>query len=172
MACHRPACACRRVFCYHWKMTKKKPEKKKNGRPSAFRDHFPELVRVYAMLGMTDREMSEKLGVSEQTFNTWKKNKPGFLESLNAGKAPADATVAAKLFERACGYSHPHTDIKVIDNGIVKTEITKHYPPDTTAIIFWLKNRRPDLWRDKPAEEKTEDVADALMSLIKGLPGA
>ena len=57
--------------------------------------------------------------------------------------------MASKLFHRATGYEHPEDDIKSVNGEIVITPTVKHYPPDTTAAIFWLKNRRPDLWRDK-----------------------
>lgn len=61
----------------------------------------------------------------------------------------ADAEVGERLFQRACGYSHPDVHISNYQGAITQTEITKHYAPDTTACIFWLKNRRPDLWRDR-----------------------
>ena len=53
------------------------------------------------------------------------------------------------MFARANGYEHDEVDIRVVQNEIVQTPIRKFYPPDTTAAIFWLKNRRPDMWRDK-----------------------
>jgi len=57
--------------------------------------------------------------------------------------------VARSLYQRAIGYSHEDVDIRVVDKEIVKTKIVKHYPPDVTAASLWLRNRRPDLWRDK-----------------------
>ena len=72
------------------------------------------------------------------------------------GASPgSDGEIAQSLFSRAMGYSHPEVHISQFEGRIIKTEITKHYPPDTTACIFWLKNRRPDLWRDVHRLEHT-----------------
>lgn len=124
-------------------------------RPSRYRKEYAELAYKLCLLGATDAEMADILGVKEQTLNNWKKAHPEFFESLKTGKAIADAKVAHSLFQRANGYSHPDTDIRVIDGKIVQTEITKHYPPDTVAGIFWLKNRRKKDFRDKIDHEVT-----------------
>lgn len=118
------------------------------------------------MLGLIDKEMATFFGVSEQTFNTWKKTHPEFLESLKGGKTLADAGVAAKLFHRACGYEHPEDDIRAINGQIVITPTIKHYPPDTTAAIFWLKNRQRALWRDKPEAEDDEDATAMPVKVV------
>ena len=58
-----------------------------------------------------------------------------------------------KLCSRATGYEHPEDDIKAVNGEIVITPTIKRYPPDPTSMIFWLKNRQPKLWRDKPESE-------------------
>lgn len=131
--------------------------KKAGGRPSRYKPEFADQAKKLCKLGMIDKELAEFFGVSEQTLNAWKKAHPEFLESLKGGKALADAEVAAKLFHRATGYEHPDSDIKVINNKVVITPMVKHYPPDTTAAIFWLKNRQPKKWRDKPEGTDGED---------------
>lgn len=125
-------------------------KKSVGGRPSKFNAavHI-EIAEKLAKLGLTDKEMADVFGVSEQTLNTWKKRHPKFLESLNSGKAIADMQVAEKLFQRATGYEHPEDDIRAVNGEIVITPTIKHYPPDTTAGIFWLKNRQRTKWRDK-----------------------
>lgn len=125
------------------------------GRPSNYKTEYAEQAYKLCLLGATDKEMADFFGVSEVTFNAWKKNHPEFLKSLKEGKESADANVASRLYQRAMGYSHPEDKI-FNDNGeplIVPT--IKHYPPDTTAAIFWLKNRRKDQWRDKQDMELT-----------------
>ncbi len=120
------------------------------GRPTAFEAAFVELARNYAFLGATDAEMAEFFGVSKRTFDYWKKRHPDFLHSIKEGKRVADAKVAGSLFNRALGFSHPDTKFATFEGKITDTkEYTKHYPPDTTAAIFWLKNRDPKRWRDK-----------------------
>lgn len=131
------------------------PPKRGRGQPSKFTDEMPAQAKKLAAKGWTDAEMAEFFEVTEQTVNNWKIAHPDFFESLKDGKDVADDKVERSLFERATGYSHPDTHISNFQGAITVTEITKHYPPDTTAAIFWLKNRRPTRWRDK-TEVKTE----------------
>lgn len=145
--------------------------KRAGGRPSRYKPEYAEQAKKLCMLGLTDKELAKFFEVSEQTLNTWKKAHPEFLESLKGGKTLADAEVAAKLHHRALGYSHPEDDIRVVNGQIVITPTIKHYPPDTTAAIFWLKNRQPNKWRDKPADEGAHDLGAAVSKLIEGLPG-
>lgn len=127
------------------------PEKDKSnaGRKTEYKEEYIELVYKYCLLGLTDVEMSGLFGISEVTFNAWKNKHPEFLKSIKRGKEIADAEVAVSLRERALGYSHSDLHISNYKGKITKTKITKHYPPDPTAAIFWLKNRHPKNWRDK-----------------------
>lgn len=140
-------------------------------RPTRYKAEFAEQARKLCLLGATDKDLAEFFEVSEQTINAWKKAHKGFIESLKAGKRLADADVAERLYQRAMGYSHPEE--KVFNNGgeIVTHVTTKRYPPDPTSMIFWLKNRDPERWREKAAEEKSDDMAAALAKIAEGLPG-
>ena len=151
-------------------MTAKKQEPSKGGRPSSYKPEYAEQAKKLARLGATDKEMADFFEVGEKTLNNWKQDYPEFLQSLKEGKLLADAEVSSKLFHRATGYEHEDTDIRVIDKKIVTTTITKHYPPDTTACIFWLKNRQPDKWRDKQEQEQPTDLLDKVSELINKLP--
>lgn len=148
-----------------------------NGRPSKYRAEFADQAMKLCRLGATDAELADFFGVSESTLNNWKKAHSGFLESLKKGKTLSDAEVADKLFKRATGYEHPEDDIRTVSTGggmsqIIITPTIKHYPPDTGAAIFWLKNRQPSKWRDKvEAEDKGADLAQVLSDLIAKLPG-
>jgi hypothetical protein len=127
------------------------------GRPSKYKDEFAETAKRLALLGLTDAEMANVFDVSEQTLNAWKQAHPEFLESLNEGKAIADGRIAERLFHRAMGYSHDA--VKIVADAKTKEEhvvhYTEHYPPDTTACIFWLKNRQRGKWRDRIDQEVT-----------------
>lgn len=127
-------------------------------RPTNYKKDYADLALKFCKLGATDKDLASAFEVSEQTINAWKDRHPEFLESLKAGKGMADAEVASKLFHRATGYEHPEDDIRVVDHEIVITPMIKHYAPDTTAAIFWLKNRRPDLWRDKVEQVHSGEV--------------
>lgn len=127
---------------------------KKNGRPTAFRQEYCEQAYKLCLLGATDEKLADFFNVSKQTVNVWKKAHPKFHEALKTGKEAADAEIAAALFHRAKGYSHPEDDIRTVSTGqgnseIVITPTIKHYPPDTQAATWWLKNRQPEAWRDK-----------------------
>lgn len=123
------------------------------GRPSKFKPEFVEQARKLAQLGATDREAAEFFNVNEATLHRWKHEHPGFCESLKTGKEAADARVVQSLYRRAIGYSHDEVHITAYEGAVTQTPIVKHYPPDTTAGIFWLKNRDPEHWRDVKAQE-------------------
>lgn len=124
-------------------------------RPTKYKEEYAGLAEKLCKLGATDAQIADVIGVTEQTLNNWKISQPEFFESLKRGKDVADAEVASALFHRATGYSHPEDDIRAVQGEIVITPTIKHYPPDTTAAIFWLKNRRPKEWRETKAVELT-----------------
>lgn len=140
--------------------SKKAPAKKKTvsrpvGRPTAYRIAYNAQVYKLCLLGAIDTEIADFFEVSEDTIHEWKHVHPKFSESIKKGKQIADANVASKLYHRATGYEHPDVDIKMFEGQIIETPLVKHYPPDTTAGIFWLKNRQPKKWRDKQEIDHT-----------------
>jgi hypothetical protein len=123
-------------------------KKGKMGRPSKIKDINFEQVKKMASYGLTDKQMADCLDISEVTLNSYKNN-PEFLKSLKEGKAISDEKVERSLFDRACGYEHPEEKVFCSEGCIVTHQTTKKYPPDPVAAIFWLKNRKPEQWRDK-----------------------
>ena len=121
----------------------------KRGRPTKFTPAMLKQARFLAARGATDAELADLFEVSESTLNLWKIKHGDFSESLKEGKSIADGKVQDALFQRAIGFSHPDTHVSHHQGAVTLTPIVKHYPPDTTAAIFWLKNRRPAEWRDK-----------------------
>lgn len=130
-------------------MSKKKENPQKAGRKSKYDASMDKAAKELSRKGFTDKELAEFFGVTEQTLNNWKKQFPLFFESLKSGKSMADAKVEAALFQRAVGYSVPDVHISSYEGVITVTPIIKHFAPDVTAQIFWLKNRQPKKWRDK-----------------------
>ena len=100
------------------------------------------------LLGATDLEMADFFGVSTVTLNNWKIKHPEFVNSLKAGKETADERVERSLYQKAIGYTFESEKVFQFRGEIVRTPTREHVPPDTVAGIFWLKNRRPDKWRD------------------------
>lgn len=134
------------------------------GRPTSFKPEYVEQARKLAQLGATDREAAEFFEVAESTLYLWKHTQPEFSEALKVGKETADARVEQSLYRRALGYSHDAVKIMMADGVPIVEPYTEHYPPDTTAAIFWLKNRKPAEWRDKTTveHELPEDMAKWL----------
>lgn len=124
-------------------------------RPSKFDKEICEQAEKLCKLGATDAELADFFGVVESTINKWKLDHPEFSESVKRGKLIADSEVASKLYHRAIGYEHPDTHVSNYQGEVTLTSLVKHYAPDPTAAIFWLKNRRPDQWRDKTERELT-----------------
>lgn len=118
-------------------------------RPSKFKPEFIAQAEKLCKLGATDIEVADFFQVDVRTLYRWKGENDAFCQALKAGKAESDDRVERSLFARATGYEHSEVDIRVVANAIVQTPIRKYYPPDTTAAIFWLKNRKPGEWRDK-----------------------
>ena len=145
-------------------MTKKA---KKVGRPTKYKSEFCENAYKLCLLSAIDKDLADFFETSEVTINAWKKAHPEFLKSIKKGKIQADANVAEKLYQRACGYSHPDVHISNYQGDITVTDITKHYPPDTGAAFIWLKNRAG--WKDKNETEiKVAKETATLLGLIDG----
>lgn len=119
------------------------------GRPSKFTDDIVQRAYFLATKGFTNVEIAKALGVAVDTVYEWLKVHPEFSDALKLGKEEADARVERSLYEKACGYSHPDTHFSSYEGHVTETPTIKFYAPDTTAAIFWLKNRKPAEWRDK-----------------------
>jgi hypothetical protein len=115
------------------------------------------LVYKLCLLGLTDAQMASIFDVSEQTLNAWKKKHPDFLESIKKGKGIADADVAVSLRDRALGYTHSEEKLFQYEGSVIRAETTKHYPPDTAAAFIWLKNRQPELWKDRKQDDPPDE---------------
>ncbi len=165
-------------MCYNRDMAKK------TGRPSSYNKKYDRIAYQMCLLGATDKQIAEAFGVTEQTVNNWKKDEKGnptsFFESLKRGKIEADTEIAVTLFERAKGYViNKEIPIKLKEvfwddherrcekESIEVVPVQEQLPPDTTAIIFWLKNRQPALWRDRQEIEATVSTGIDINAMIE-----
>ncbi|RNI26646.1 terminase [Rufibacter latericius] len=139
------------------------------GAPSLYRPEYAHQAYKLCLLGATDADLANFFEVAESTINNWKKEEIEFLESIKKGKDLADAEIAESLYHRARGYSHPEDKFFVIEGSVVVEPTTKHYPPDTTAAIFWLKNRKPKTWRDKQEVEHSGELP-VIQAEVRILP--
>jgi hypothetical protein len=139
------------------------------GRPSKYKPEFAKIAAAMCRLGATDAQLADAFCVSVSTVNLWKVQHVEFSESIRVPKAEADERVEQSLYRRALGYEHDEVDIRVIDGAVVQTPIRKFYPPDSTAMIFWLKNRKPVEWRDKQEVEHSGGVTVTATQLDQAL---
>lgn len=152
---------------------KPKKEKKKVGRKPLWDEleiekKLPQIEAWYKE-GAIDKDVAKFLGVSHNVFYKWKREFQEFSDTLKRGKSLPDTKVENALYQRAIGYSHPDIHLSVWQGKVIETEFIKHYPPDPTSMIFWLKNRKPEEWRDKQdidlnirkrVEEELADMKD------------
>lgn len=125
------------------------------GRPSKYESLDLAKVEKLAKKGWTDQEMADFFEVDRATWYRWKGTYDEFCDSLKQWKDEADEKVERSLYELATGYSHPDTYFSTYEGEVTATPYVKHYPPNATAGIFWLKNRKPEQWRDKQEHDHT-----------------
>ena len=135
------------------------------------------LLRIFgwARDGLTDEQIAKNMGIRQSTFYEWQNRFPEISDTLKKGKAPVDLEVENALYKNAIGYDYEETvtEIEELAGGKQKKhirKIKKHKPPDVTAQIYWLKNRRPDKWRDKPLtveDTSTMEKLDAMLAEVK-----
>lgn len=127
------------------------------------------LLEGWARDGLTDEQIAKNIGISRKTLYDWKKKHGNICNALKKGKEVVDLEVENALLKRALGYRYNEVtqervtvrdeDGNVIGSEMVVTkQVTKEVQPDVTAQIFWLKNRRPDKWRDKQEVEQSGDL--------------
>lgn len=131
-------------------------ESKQLGRPSKYDPSMDEQAFKYCLLGATDERLAEFFEVDVATINRWKLAHPNFCASIKKGKEQADSEIAQSLFYRAKGYTAKKV-VTATNQGQITDiqEVNEYVGPDTTAAIFWLKNRQPKQWRDKQEQEVT-----------------
>lgn len=127
-------------------------------------------IQGWARDGLTNEQIAKNIGVSGRAFAEWVSRFSSISSALKKGKAPVDLEVENALLKRALGYDYEETitEIEELVGGKQKKhvrKVKKHMPPDVTAQIFWLKNRRPGRWRDK-IEAAPDTNSDLLQSLL------
>lgn len=137
------------------------------GRPTEYRPEYVTTVLEMAERGATDFEIADSLGVSVRTLYRWKAEHQDFRQSLKIAKDVADERVERSLYQRAIGYEQDAVKIFMpagADKPVIADYVEK-IAPDTTACIFWLKNRKSHEWRDK--SEVAHSLDDNLASRLK-----
>lgn len=144
------------------KVIKKQVKKVKQimARPSKYHSTVQpklDLVKGWAADGLSDEQIAHNLGIATSTLYEYKKQFPEFVEAIKKGKDISDYEVQNALFNTAKGFSYYEETTNAIGEVV---RIEKYAKPNTTAQIFWLKNRCPDKWRDKT--EVKQDVTQTV----------
>lgn len=129
-------------------------------------------VEAWARDGLNNKEIANKMGIAETTLYDWQRKFSQFSEALKKGKEVVDIEVENALLKSALGFEYTETKSYIQEvNGktTVKKEVTEKFQPGNIAAqIFWLKNRKPETWRDKPApeENRTEDKLKKYFEIL------
>lgn len=121
-----------------------------------------ELIECWARDGLTDEQIANNLGVAYSTFKEYKKNYSDISAALKKGKEIIDYQVENALLKRALGYEYEEI---TYEHGEETKRVVKQVAPDTTAQIFWLKNRKPQQWRDKRDIEHSGNINNPYSEL-------
>lgn len=133
------------------------------------------MIEGWARQGLTDEQIASNIGIGTTTFYTWVDRFPVIRESLKKGKAPVDFEVENALYKRAVGFEYEETETLIEEvNGETKKKvkrIKRTALPDTSAIIFWLKNRKPEQWRkmNPTVENKLKAETEKLLKEAQSL---
>jgi hypothetical protein len=132
-----------------------------SGRPTLYKPEYAEEAHGHCLLGATNADLADVFEVAPRTIDNWIANILEFAKAVREGRAVADARVARSLYERAVGYHHTVEQTVLHRGEERKLTNTVHYPPDTGACIFWLRNRRRDLWgNQRPANDSAWSDGD------------
>ena len=145
------------------------PEPKRMGRPTKYEAEFPKKAEKLCLLGATDVDLADFFEVDVTTIWRWATRYEDFRNALKAGKEAADQRVERSLYQRAVGYTFDA--VKVFMPGGATAPVyapyREHVTPDTTAAIFWLKNRKKDEWRDKSETTLKGDAESPVVQRVE-----
>ncbi len=130
-------------------------------------------IEGWARDGLTEEQIAENMGICRDTLYEWKKQFSDISDTLKKGKEIIDRQVENALLKRALGYEYEEISEKYELGILTERKVTKkQVVPDTTAQIFWLKNRKAKDWRDNPVYNADEDALKRLDAVLEKLGGA
>lgn len=130
------------------------------------------LLRAWARDGLTDAQIAHNCGINVKTLWDWKTRFDQISSALKKGKEVADIEVENALFKRAIGYDYTETVVEDSPEGEKVRTFRKHMAPDVTAQIYWLKNRRPSVWRDRREIEAGIQTLETAKAILGGVESA
>ena len=130
-----------------------KPSKHPGGRPTLYKPEYAKQVAKLCQMGATDEEIAKFFEVRVSTIHLWSNAHSEFMEAKKIGKDACDNRVERSLYQKAMGFYREAEKVVLIDDVPTIVKYQEYVPPSDTAMIFWLKNRRKDKWRDRTEVE-------------------
>lgn len=121
------------------------------------------LLEGWARDGLSEEQIAHNCGINERSLRNWKKRFPEFAQALRKGKEVVDYEVENALLKRALGYEYTEVTVEESDRGPKRRETVKLEPPNVTALLFWLKARRPDKWREQPQDQEEDEEGGVVL---------
>lgn len=142
----------------------------KRGPKSKFFNITTHQYKFLVSKGFKDADIAKFLGITTVTLCNWKFKHKDFFNEIAEWKKHANITVERSLYERACGYETDAIKMMIVKGKIKHEKYVEHYPPDTEACKFWLKNKMPDVWKDKI--DNTVNLGFTFKDLVERMNGA
>lgn len=143
-------------------------------------------VEGWARDGLTDAQIAHNIDITPQTLCEWKRRFASFASAIKKGRMPVDVQVENALIKRALGYECEEVTEEIEETPTGKYDeqgkpivrkkkhikrSKRYIPPDTAAMIFWLKNRKPAQWRDKPEPPVSSEALEKLDEVLSNIKG-
>lgn len=141
------------------------------GRPTLYKRKYAEIARGMCAQGATRADLADRFGVTIKTIVAWQLEHEEFCTSCKQGRVAADDRVEQSFYERAVGYTYDSEKLFVIEGEVIRAPIKEHVPPDPRAAEFWLRNRRPDRWKDAKQLETRMAEDDPFLAYLKSING-
>ena len=140
-------------------------------KPDGFKPEHCLVAKAMCKMGALDHEIAEEIGISNKTFYRWKAKHIEFATAIERGKEVADKMVEQSLFKNAVGYEYEEEEAKVVGNGphavLQKTFVRKTKHGETSAQSLWLRNRKPDQWRERQESVQKIEISDRFLKLLE-----
>jgi hypothetical protein len=137
------------------------------GRPTLYKPEYAGRARELCARGATNKDLAGRFGVVRSTIDLWIASHPEFAEAVQQGRDVADASAVESLFTRVTGYNHQAEKVFLYRGEPRTATYTAHVPPETRACMYWLRNRRPEDWREISErallEQAQREAADAAL---------
>lgn len=119
------------------------------GARTKYQPVYAEQARRLCEQGFTETDLADFFGVVTSTIWSWQLHNEDFAKAIKVGREPADDRVEVSFFKRCTGFFVDTEKVFFTEGQVTRVPIREYYPPDAGAALNWLKNRRPDVWREK-----------------------